>query len=320
LGRPAYAQISEHRRRARDTCGDVVATQAIAIAAEVVAAHPAAIHPYTDAEGLGTAKSVAGRSGCGTLAKASRGFRPTQAEDEIRGERTRLLQPAGGKPPIKLPISIEGEVRGKTDVVTDRLFQRCRGELQIPLRAQAEDEIRGVTEAIPPRDRHAGKQQIGQRTSGGMTERKSVEAILAKLEAPSRTRSETWTKVLANLGPIYAARDRRVPWQKIAEGLGEAGIQVHPETLRLFVNDQERDLTKYPQTTPLPKKRRLKRRVRTARAEGTRKAPNEAQTESETENKNRAAGQATNERANRAPVNPPGPPPAGEFLKIEGQL
>lgn len=147
-----------------------------------------------------------------------------------------------------------------------------------------------------------------------MTETKSVEAVLAKLEPPSRKKSETWEKVLANLGPIFAARDRRVPWLKIAEALGEVGIQVNHETLRLFVNDQERDLTKYPRTTPLPKKRRrVKRRVRTTRAEHTRRAPNEAQT-------NRASGQATNERTNRPSVTPPGAPGAGEFLKIEGQL
>jgi hypothetical protein len=56
----AYAQISEYRCGPRDTWDDVVAAQAIAIAAEVRAAHAAATHPYTDAEALDTGKSVAG--------------------------------------------------------------------------------------------------------------------------------------------------------------------------------------------------------------------------------------------------------------------
>jgi hypothetical protein len=56
----AYGQISEYRCGDRQTWDDVVAGQVIAIAAEVRAAHPAAAHPYTDAEALDTAKSVAG--------------------------------------------------------------------------------------------------------------------------------------------------------------------------------------------------------------------------------------------------------------------
>jgi hypothetical protein len=55
-----YAQISEYRCGDRQTWEDVVAAQAVAIAAEVRQAHPAAAHPFTDAEALDTAKSVAG--------------------------------------------------------------------------------------------------------------------------------------------------------------------------------------------------------------------------------------------------------------------
>jgi transposase len=56
----AYAQISEYRCGPRDTWNEVVDARALAIAAEVRAAHPAAAHPYGDAEALDTAKSVAG--------------------------------------------------------------------------------------------------------------------------------------------------------------------------------------------------------------------------------------------------------------------
>jgi hypothetical protein len=154
-----------------------------------------------------------------------------------------------------------------------------------------------------------------------MTEAKTVEAVLAKLQAPSRTKSETWTKIKSNLGPIFAARDRRVPWKTIAEALGEAGIHVHHESLRLFMNNQERDLTKYPKTTPLPKKRRrVKRRVSTRQTAGARKAATQGQTEAMAEKQNRVLIQATNERTKRAAATPPEPPADGKFLKIEGPL
>jgi hypothetical protein len=60
LRRWAYAQISEYRCGPRETWNEVVDARARAIAAEVRDAHPAAAHPYTDAEALDTAKSVAG--------------------------------------------------------------------------------------------------------------------------------------------------------------------------------------------------------------------------------------------------------------------
>jgi hypothetical protein len=56
----AYAQIGEFRCGLRETWDDVVSNRALAIAEEVRAAHAQATHPYSDAEALDTAKSVAG--------------------------------------------------------------------------------------------------------------------------------------------------------------------------------------------------------------------------------------------------------------------
>jgi hypothetical protein len=56
----AYAQISEYRCGPRETWNEVVDARALAIAADVRSAHEPAAHPYTDAEALDTAKSVAG--------------------------------------------------------------------------------------------------------------------------------------------------------------------------------------------------------------------------------------------------------------------
>jgi hypothetical protein len=56
----AYGQISAYRQGPRDAWDAVVDAQALAIAAQVRAAHVAATHAYTDAEALDTAKSVAG--------------------------------------------------------------------------------------------------------------------------------------------------------------------------------------------------------------------------------------------------------------------
>ena len=56
----AYATIGEFRCGPRETWNDVVDARALAIAAEVRAAHPQATHPYSDSEALDTAKSVAG--------------------------------------------------------------------------------------------------------------------------------------------------------------------------------------------------------------------------------------------------------------------
>jgi hypothetical protein len=60
LRRWAYASIGEYRCGPRETWDAVVDARALAIAAEVRAAHEPTAHPYTDAEALDTAKSVAG--------------------------------------------------------------------------------------------------------------------------------------------------------------------------------------------------------------------------------------------------------------------
>ncbi len=56
----AYEAIAEYRCGAREAWDEVVNARALAIAAEVRAAHAGASHPYTDNEALDTAKSVAG--------------------------------------------------------------------------------------------------------------------------------------------------------------------------------------------------------------------------------------------------------------------
>ena len=56
----AYATIGEFRCGPRETWNEVVDARALAIAAEVRAAHPQATHAYSDSEALDTAKSVAG--------------------------------------------------------------------------------------------------------------------------------------------------------------------------------------------------------------------------------------------------------------------
>jgi hypothetical protein len=60
LRRWAYVAIGEYRCGARETWNEVVDARALAIATDVRAAHEPAAHPYTDAEALDTAKSVAG--------------------------------------------------------------------------------------------------------------------------------------------------------------------------------------------------------------------------------------------------------------------
>jgi len=56
----AYQAMAEYRCGAREAWDEVVNARALAIAAEVRAAHAGASHPYTDSEALDTAKSVAG--------------------------------------------------------------------------------------------------------------------------------------------------------------------------------------------------------------------------------------------------------------------
>jgi hypothetical protein len=92
-----------------------------------------------------------------------------------------------------------------------------------------------------------------------MTEAQDVAAVLSKLEASTRTRTEKWARIEASLGPIFAARDRGVSWHAIAEALREVGIDVHRETLRLFVQRHPRDLKAYPRTIAGPPKRRRRR-------------------------------------------------------------
>jgi hypothetical protein len=108
-----------------------------------------------------------------------------------------------------------------------------------------------------------GNQSARQRTYPAMTEAQDVAAVLSKLEASTRTRTEKWARIEASLAPIFAARDRGVSWQAIAQALREVGIDVHHESLRLFVRDHPRDLKAYPRTIAGPPKQRRRLNART---------------------------------------------------------
>jgi hypothetical protein len=122
---------------------------------------------------------------------------------------------------------------------------------------QAYPSVRATTK------KQRGNQSARQRTYPAMTEAQDVAAVLSKLQASTRTRTEKWAKIEASLGPIFAARDRGVSWHAIAEALREVGIDVHRETLRLFVQRHPRDLKAHPRTIAGPPKRRRRLNART---------------------------------------------------------
>jgi hypothetical protein len=89
----AYAAIREFRCGPRETWEELVNARALAIAAEVRASHPAASHPFTDAEALATAKSVAGWTwmrydgGNLTRVRADRSVRRARDRERARAAR-----------------------------------------------------------------------------------------------------------------------------------------------------------------------------------------------------------------------------------------
>jgi hypothetical protein len=121
-----------------------------------------------------------------------------------------------------------------------------------------------------------------------MSDTKIVEAVLAKLQAPTRTRSKKWATVEANLQYIIDARRRRASFRAISEALGEVGIEVHPETLRLFVTKHPRYRESLPKASELskhsPKNYRGANRVAKARkTEKQIQGANEKQAEAKSE-------------------------------------
>jgi hypothetical protein len=121
-----------------------------------------------------------------------------------------------------------------------------------------------------------------------MSETKTVETVLARLQAPTRTRSKKWATVESNLQYIIDARRRRASFRAIAEALGEVGIEVNPETLRLFVTKHPRYRESLPKASELsntfPKNRRGTNRVAKARKiEKSLQDVSEKQAESKTE-------------------------------------
>ncbi len=69
---------------------------------------------------------------------------------------------------------------------------------------------------------------------------------LATLEPRVRLRTEKRAQIEARRGAIYTAKDRGCTWEAIAEALAESGIVITPNALRLAINEEPRDLKKYP--------------------------------------------------------------------------
>lgn len=115
-----------------------------------------------------------------------------------------------------------------------------------------------------------------------------MESVLAKLQAPTRTRSKKWATVESNLHYIVDARRRGASFRAIAEALGEVDIEVNPETLRLFVTKHPRyreSLPKAsePSNTSSKNRRGTNRVVKTRKTEKQPQGENEKQTEPKSE-------------------------------------
>jgi hypothetical protein len=147
-----------------------------------------------------------------------------------------------------------------------------------------------------------------------------VEAVLAKLGAPQRTKSEKWATVEANLQYIIAAKRRKASWQSIAEALGEVRIDIHPETLRLFVTKHPRYIEAFPVSSelasaPSKKRRRLKRGLKSRKTERREDDANEKRVEATNETNAEAKAETGSEKQNKAATEP-----SSKFLKMEGPL
>jgi hypothetical protein len=121
-----------------------------------------------------------------------------------------------------------------------------------------------------------------------MSETKTVEAVLAKLQATPRTRSKKWATVEANLQYIIDARRRRASFRAISEALVEVGIEVKPETLRLFVTKHPRYRESLPKSSELSNtssknRRGIKRVAKAKKSEMKIQDVNEKQTEAKSE-------------------------------------
>src|SRR2546421_6831253 len=106
-----------------------------------------------------------------------------------------------------------------------------------------EDDRRHNDErASPKRGKNAASIDIAE----DMLETPSVRDTLAKLNPRTKPGEKNRAIVEANREEIYAARDRGCTWAEISQALAEAGIAIGPNTLRLTMSEQPRDLKKYP--------------------------------------------------------------------------
>jgi hypothetical protein len=90
---------------------------------------------------------------------------------------------------------------------------------------------------------------VNNRMLSNITKMKTVEEVLSKLERSTRTKSEKWVTIESNLQYIIDARRRGVSFRAISKALVEAGIEVQPATLRVFVTKQSRYLEAFPKAS-----------------------------------------------------------------------
>lgn len=117
---------------------------------------------------------------------------------------------------------------------------------------------------------------------------KTVEEVLSKLEGSTRTKSEKWVTIESNLQYIIDAKRRGVTFRAISEALVEAGIEVNPATLRIFVTKQPSYLEAFPKAsersnTPSKNRQSIKRASKETKAEKQLQDANEKQAEPQSE-------------------------------------
>lgn len=89
-----------------------------------------------------------------------------------------------------------------------------------------------------------------------MAKTKTVAEALANIKGSIRTKSEKWITIEANMKYIIEAKRRRASFRLISEALGEAGIEVKPDTLRVFLTKHPRYLEAFPTRTKRASKER----------------------------------------------------------------
>lgn len=121
-----------------------------------------------------------------------------------------------------------------------------------------------------------------------ITTMKTVEEVLSKLKRSTRAKSEKWVTIESNLQYIIDAKRRGISFRAISKALVEAGIEVQPATLRVFVTKQPRYLEAFPKAsersnTPSKNRQSTKRASKERKTEKQLQDGNEKQAEPKTE-------------------------------------